>query len=251
MGRDRDPERLQPHRYGRRKPAAERSRNSRLRQSLDFAHMKAQPADPGPRARRRASSRHAGREDILDAAEEVFAEYGYHEAALREIATRAQYSVGALYRFFSGKDELYQECFHRRGREFLAGMESVLSDKSENALTALVRLGDFQVEFFRTHPNFAHLVSGASAIASATVGEPKGDREIQENFQVALKMQADLIKRGQQRGEIRDGSPVVLARMFSGLIGAQQGAELADRRLRRELVTLRAILESTFSPVES
>jgi hypothetical protein len=40
-------------------------------------------------------------------------------------------------------------------------------------------------------------------------------------------MQADLFRRGQESGELRAGDPVLLARMFSGLVSAFQAEELA------------------------
>ena len=40
-------------------------------------------------------------------------------------------------------------------------------------------------------------------------------------------MQADLFRRGQEAGELRAGDPVLLARMFSGLVSAFQTEELA------------------------
>ena len=79
------------------------------------------------REQRRERRRELGRDQILDVAEGVFARKGFHEASLREIAELAEYSVGAVYGFFSGKDELYREIFLRRAAVFMSGMEEVLS----------------------------------------------------------------------------------------------------------------------------
>lgn len=48
-----------------------------------------------------------GRVALLDAAMEVFARRGYRDASLDEIAARAGYSKGAIYFYFSGKDDLF------------------------------------------------------------------------------------------------------------------------------------------------
>src|SRR3954454_12965802 len=48
-----------------------------------------------------------GRAALLDAALRVFAERGYRDASVDEIAERAGYSKGALYWHFSSKDDLF------------------------------------------------------------------------------------------------------------------------------------------------
>jgi AcrR family transcriptional regulator len=53
----------------------------------------------------RANGREA-RDELLNAALQVFAERGYRQASVDEIAAAAGYSKGALYWHFSGKEEL-------------------------------------------------------------------------------------------------------------------------------------------------
>jgi AcrR family transcriptional regulator len=48
-----------------------------------------------------------GREELLEAALQVFAERGYRDSSVDEIAERAGYSKGALYWHFASKDELF------------------------------------------------------------------------------------------------------------------------------------------------
>jgi TetR/AcrR family transcriptional regulator len=178
----------------------------------------------GPRQLRREHRRALGRDQILDAAEAVFADYGFHHASLRQIAERAEYSVGGVYSFFATKDELYRECFHRRGAAFMVGMRTALaSDASPRQ--QLHDLADWQVGFFHAHPQFARLVIRGGAIAPP-LSEPEQDAEILENFRTSIALQIDLIERGQRARQIRAGSPAVLARLFSGLISAYQTAEL-------------------------
>jgi AcrR family transcriptional regulator len=46
------------------------------------------------------------RERILDAASRVFAEKGYHSSTIADVVRESGLSVGAIYSYFSGKDEL-------------------------------------------------------------------------------------------------------------------------------------------------
>ena len=53
-------------------------------------------------------------EEILLAAEFCFAQKGFHECTMEDIAQRAESSVGGLYNFFGGKEEIYQAMFYSR-----------------------------------------------------------------------------------------------------------------------------------------
>jgi AcrR family transcriptional regulator len=48
-------------------------------------------------------------ERILDAARRLFLEKGYLGATMRDIALEAELSTGAIYVYFSGKDEIYEK----------------------------------------------------------------------------------------------------------------------------------------------
>ena len=54
----------------------------------------------GLREQRRREKDRVSREHLLDAAEHVFGNKGFHEATLKEVAERAEFSVGAIYGFF-------------------------------------------------------------------------------------------------------------------------------------------------------
>ncbi|MEM1041210.1 MAG: helix-turn-helix domain-containing protein [Bacteroidota bacterium] len=61
---------------------------------------------------RRDRERLARRTDILAAARAVFAEHGYEQATLDEIAERAEFGKGTLYNYFpDGKEELFFTLF--------------------------------------------------------------------------------------------------------------------------------------------
>jgi len=49
------------------------------------------------------------RTEILQAALELFLQKGYHNVSMHEIAVRAEFAVGTLYKFFKNKDELYKD----------------------------------------------------------------------------------------------------------------------------------------------
>ena len=63
------------------------------------------------------------RDRILDAAARVFAEKGYHSSTIADVVRESGLSVGAIYTYFSGKDELIRltcEDIASRGLDELA-----------------------------------------------------------------------------------------------------------------------------------
>ena len=47
------------------------------------------------------------REEILKAAEKVFAQNGFYNSTVAEIAKESEFAIGTLYQFFTNKEELY------------------------------------------------------------------------------------------------------------------------------------------------
>src|SRR2546423_5202565 len=80
------------------------------------------------RTRAARAQRREARDELLAAALRVFAERGYRQAAVDEIAAAAGYSKGALYWHFSSKEELLMALLAERidapTRDALALLES-------------------------------------------------------------------------------------------------------------------------------
>jgi AcrR family transcriptional regulator len=77
-----------------------------------LAKLKASPRRPG---RRRGFP--TTREDILDAAEETFANGGYAGTSLREISRKAKVNQALLHHYFESKEGLFKAIFLRRGQQ--------------------------------------------------------------------------------------------------------------------------------------
>jgi AcrR family transcriptional regulator len=85
------------------------------------------------RTRAARAERGDTRAALLDAAAEVFAERGFRDASVDEVAQRAGFSKGALYWHFAGKDELFlallEERVDRPTREMIELLESAPPDR--------------------------------------------------------------------------------------------------------------------------
>jgi AcrR family transcriptional regulator len=171
------------------------------------------------REQRRRQHQQLSRNQLLDAAEELFGAKGFHDTTLKEVADLAEFSVGSVYSFFENKDDLFLQVFLRRGDELLPAMEEVAAG-DDPPLVQLRRLVDLEVGFFRRHRHFARLYLRSSPSTSLPpVPVYEGFRP---NFERAMELQASIFRRGQQTGDLRDGDPYVLARLMSGLVATYQ-----------------------------
>jgi len=76
---------------------------------------------------------------MLAAALELFSEKGYHNVSMLEIAERAEFATGTLYKFFKNKEELYKCLIIEQ------------SDRFHKALTKAIEKTDNEIEKLRNY----------------------------------------------------------------------------------------------------
>lgn len=90
------------------------------------------PFQPRKRPRQQRSER--TRDDILDAAVQVFAQYGYARGTTNRIAGRADISIGSLYQYYPNKDAILIEL---ASRHLDAGVAATAHRLAEGTLSSL------------------------------------------------------------------------------------------------------------------
>jgi len=182
------------------------------------------------RSQRRAARRAENRSEILDAAERVFGEDGLRNGSLRRIADLSGYSTAAIYKFFDSRQHLVAETLNRRADEYLGE----LLRAAESAGTPLERLHlivDNAAAYFLARGHFRSLLrqmQGGSAIVGPVLDAFADD--VLGRYAHAMNLMTDLIREGQQAGEVRDGDPGALAHLASVLINEYALADIALAR---------------------
>jgi TetR/AcrR family transcriptional regulator len=191
------------------------------------------------------------RNQLLDAAEEMFGQKGFHDTTLREIADLAEFSVGSVYSFFESKEDLFRQIFLRRGEEFMPRIAKLLGGRG-TPLELLHDLVDFEVGFFREHRQFGRLYLRFSSAAMQSP-DRLADELVIDNYDESMRLQSELFARGQAEGLFCTGAPAVLARLFSGLVAAFQAVDphvMSDDPDGTEHLSLEdfhALIDRTFS----
>ena len=92
------------------------------------------------------------RQEILDAAREMFANEGYQNVSMRKIAEKIEYSPTTIYLYFKDKSDLLhqicEETFARLGQRL-----SEIADDEPDALQSLRKGLRAYIEFGLEHPN--------------------------------------------------------------------------------------------------
>lgn len=159
---------------------------------------------------RREREKGRQRQDMLAAALALFSEKGYHNVSMQEIADRAEFAVGTLYKFFRNKEELYKSLIREQADRFHA------------SLSTAIATGDDEVEILRNYVR----TKGAVFMANVSVvrlyfAETRGasfnikaglDAEIRQRYDRFQQSLAAIFERGMQRGRFRRiGAPYHLA----------------------------------------
>lgn len=157
----------------------------------------------------RERERHRAKKEILDAAAELFARNGFEDTSMKEIAERAELSVGKLYHHFKGKNEIIRELLEEYIREMsIVGEEAgVPDDPPLEQLRCRIRAS---MEHFKEHRNFIRIYLHESPF------KLKG--MVKEAMRRNREIVAGLFARAVDRGDIPKDDPYILADVTIGAI---------------------------------
>jgi AcrR family transcriptional regulator len=167
---------------------------------------------------RRDEARALFRNAILDAAEEVIGERGFHAARIQDIAERARTAVGTVYNHFRTKEDVLRALLEERTdalrRELApsAGEPEGFEGKLTIRLARLLAYVDRHRSFFLVALEHGLFGSATATAEAALHGKPV--RHI-ANVKNAF---AALIQEGIKAGALVDEDPARLARFLGGTI---------------------------------
>ena len=161
------------------------------------------------------------RGEMLEAAEKLFSEKGYHATTMQEIAEQAEFSVGALYDMFEGKDDLYGQLIEMRANEYCERVyERIASEKGPlDKIRAVVAT---KLAFFNEHKQFfrvfAHLASEERSEAPPAMFRHCTERYM--DYQATLRA---IFQEGIKHGVFADQNPSLLVLCLEGITNAVIG----------------------------
>jgi len=104
------------------------------------------------------------RQKLLDAAEHVFAELGYHEASIVKITEAAGVGQGTFYLYFSSKKEIFDELVRDLNRRVRHAMKEASSKGATRVEAELLGFGAY-FRFTTEHPGLYGIIRQAEFVS--------------------------------------------------------------------------------------
>ena len=155
---------------------------------------------------RRSREKQSLRQEILDAARQLFLENGYDNVSMRQIAEKIEYSPTTIYLYFKDKHEL----FHGICQETFQKLESELAAiaKEHTDPVRCMRLGaEAYIRFGLRYPHHYQVVFAATHTHKHDYPIPRPGEAGDRSFRYLL----DTISEGVLQGKFRDSDPMVLS----------------------------------------
>jgi AcrR family transcriptional regulator len=93
------------------------------------------------------------RQNIMDAAEQLFIEDGYQNVSMRKIADKIEYSPTTIYRYFKNKDDLMHQLIGTGYKEVYRRYQEILDQSQIPPLEKLNLIIKSYIEFSLSTPN--------------------------------------------------------------------------------------------------
>jgi TetR/AcrR family fatty acid metabolism transcriptional regulator len=134
---------------------------------------------------------------ITDAAVEVFAEKGFHQARISDIAKRAGVADGTIYLYFKNKDDLLLSVFEDKMDFMLEGLGAALSG-IDDPLEQVRQFARFHFKQVRTHRSAAEVLQVELRLSNKFLKEYRP-----EKLWAYLGVFGQIIRDGQVKGVFR------------------------------------------------
>ena len=149
---------------------------------------------------------------ILEAAVKVFAEQGFFQSTVSQIAKEAGVADGTIYLYFKNKDDILVQFFNYKTKQVFARFREEVNG-ADNAVDKLRNLIRRHLEEFQNDRNMAVVYRAETHQNSRLV-----EAQIKEMSKMYLDIVSEIVEQGQEEGVIRRDLYLSLVKRF--ILGA-------------------------------
>lgn len=158
-------------------------------------------------AERRIREKEARRNQILDAARQLFFEHSFEKTTIEDIAEKTELSKGAIYLYFPSKEEIYISLM-LEGSKILHGMLREAASGDLPADTLLRRMGQAYYRFYREYTAYFRMLF---LYYSSVEMHQKLSKELlyrcEYQAKESLRLVADIVQKGIDEGLFKPCNP--------------------------------------------
>lgn len=170
------------------------------------------------------------KEEILNAAIELFSNRGFDGVSIREIATHAKVHFASIRYHFGDKENLYKACISKHGESRLISAKRFLSVEPKSPEDMRLRLGFAIDDVFRIHSENPFLTKLLLLEVEST--NPRSDLVLKKTMVAMRETYADFFKSCQTKKFIdKDLDPLFLTQSLMGILHHYIRTEHARERL--------------------
>jgi TetR/AcrR family transcriptional regulator len=158
------------------------------------------------------------RADILSAAEKVFAAKGFYGSSMDEIARRAEFGTGSLYKYFKGKKDLYFSLINEKVGE-VTGLVRVELDKDCSPMDKIESVLRLQLGFFQRNRDFFKIYISERNRFEWTIKDDLG-KGVHEKFLAYIGDLEEVMRAGIVKGQFEEMDPRDMAHAFVGIVNS-------------------------------
>lgn len=166
---------------------------------------------------RRERERLRHRDEILQAARDIVAKKGLEGLTIEEIARKAEFAVGSIYRYFASKEDLLDVLLVDLARPFLEEVEALVAEERPFDETLSHYLEAFATETTAGLPALQLLHALPPGPPEATAASRQGVRETIRRLVEDVRA---LVAQGQAQGVLAEEDPNLVAVTLVGMCNA-------------------------------
>lgn len=145
------------------------------------------------------------KQQIMQAAIEVFGNYSYQNASISEIARKAGIAEGTIYQYFKNKQDLFFAIGLARTKDFCRQIDAQL-EGVKGTLEKLRKFVWYYLTYFKTNPDYVR-----SLMLEMRVSRDFVKSKSYRSFRAFSKQVLQILKEGQEEGIIRNDVDLYLA----------------------------------------
>jgi AcrR family transcriptional regulator len=187
------------------------------------------PRSQPPPLRKRDEARALFRNAIVEAAEQVFAERGFHAARIADIAARARIAVGTVYNHFEQKEDVLHALLDERCEALLAQLLPAADEPRDFEARLTSRIARM-LAYVEAHRAFFAIAFeyGVIGAGSVTANAQLAGRRVRQMSLFRNAFRA-LIEDGIESGALEELDADRLARFLGGVIRAFVAAAVLEK----------------------
>lgn len=163
------------------------------------------------------------RHKIMQCAIELFKEKGYENTSVADICRAAGITKGTFYYHFPNKDEISFEFYENMFSDFTGEFPELLA--ISNAKDQLWKIYEYSIDrTIALGPKLLCSLYMSDIQKGLSLFSPYSSYDLDTQSSRQIRLQIEIVKKGQKTGEIRSGDPVMMVRTF---IAALAGIALA------------------------